>query len=177
MPKKYVVKLKRDERKRLQILVQNGKGSAKRLTHARILLKADQAKGQPGWTDEAISDAFDISVATVERVRHTYVRHGLDAAVKRRSRSRERARRLDGKQEAHLIALACSEPPTGHERWTLRLLADRMVELEYVDELSHETVRSTLKKRTQALVEKRMVHSTESQWGFCGTDGRSAGSL
>ena len=146
MPKKYLVKLKRDERNQLHRLVQHGKGSAKALTHARILLKADCAKGQPGWTDAAISDAFDISVATVERVRQRYVRHGLNAAVKRRSRSRERARRLDGKQEAHLIALACSEPPTGHDHWTLRLLADRMVELDYVDELSHETVRHTLKK-------------------------------
>ena len=146
MPKKYVVNLSRDERKELRELVQNGKGSAKALTHAHILLKADQTKSQPGWTDETISDAFDVSVATIERVRQSYVRHGLDAAVKRRSRSRERTRRLDGKQEAHLIALACSEPPTGHDRWTLRLLADRMVKLEYVDELSYQTVRRTLKK-------------------------------
>lgn len=146
MPKKYIVKLKSSERHQLFELVQNGKGSAKGLTHARILLKADAAKGQPGWTDEAISDAFDISVATIERVRQTYVRHGLQAALKRKARSRERARRLDGQQEAHLIALACSEPPTGHEHWTLRLLADRMVQLEYVEELSYETVRRTLKK-------------------------------
>jgi transposase len=90
--------------------------------------------------------AFEISVATVERVRQTYVRHGLEAALKRRARSQERTRRLDGKQEAHLIALACSEPPTRHERWTLRLLADRMLKLEYVEELSHETVRRPLKK-------------------------------
>jgi transposase len=146
MPKKYVVKLKRDERQHLQTLSQNGKGSAKMLTHARILLKADQTKGQPAWTDETISDALDISVATVERVRQKYVCHGLDAAVKRRARERERTRRLDGKQEAHLIALTCSEPPAGHARWTMRLLADRMIELEYVDELSRETVRRTLKK-------------------------------
>ncbi len=146
MPKKYIVKLKRDERKRLRELVQNGKGSAKALAHAHILLKADQTKGQLGWTDEAIQEAFDVSVATVERVRQTYVRHGLNAAVRRRPRSRERTRRLDGKQEAHLIALACSDPPTGHDHWTLRLLADRMVKLEYVEELSHETVRRTLKK-------------------------------
>lgn len=146
MPKKYIVKLKRDDREQLRELVQNGKSSAKALTHARILLKADQAKGRPGWTDEAIRNAFDVSVATIERVRQTYVRHGLDAAVKRRSRSRERARRLDGKQEAHLIALACSEPPTGHGHWTLRLLAERMIKLEYAEDLSHETVRQTLKK-------------------------------
>ncbi len=146
MPKKYIVRLNREERKRVRVLVQNGNGSAKALTHARILLKADQTKGQPGWTDEAIHEAFDVSVATIERIRQRYVRHGLNAAVKRRVRSRERAQRLDGKQEAHLIALACSEPPTGHEHWTLRLLADRMVKLEYVEELSHETVRRTLKK-------------------------------
>jgi transposase len=146
MPKKYIVKLGRDERQSLRELIQNGNGSAKALTHARILLKANQTKGQPGWIDEAISDAFDVSVATIERVRQTYVQHGLDAALKRRSRSRERTRRLDGEQEAHLIALACSEPPTGHDRWTLRLLADRMVKLEYIDELSYQTVRRTLKK-------------------------------
>jgi transposase len=146
MPKKYIVKLKTDERKQLRVLVRNGKGSAKVLTRARILLKADDTLGQPGWTDAAISDAFDVSVATIERVRQKYVCHGLDAALKRRARSKERAQRLDGKQEAHLIALACSDPPSGHERWTLRLLADRMVKLEYVVELSHETVRRTLKK-------------------------------
>ena len=146
MPKKYIVKLNSAERQQLRDFVQNGQGSAKALTHARILLKSDVAKGQPAWTDETISDAFDISKATVERVRQIYVRQGLEAALKRRTRSRERARRLDGKQEAYLIALTCGEPPTGHERWTLRLLADRMVKLEYVDELSHETVRRTLKK-------------------------------
>jgi transposase len=146
MPKKYIVKLKHDDRKELRDLVQNGKSSAKVLTRARILLKADQTKSEPGWTDEAIRDAFDVSVATIERVRRIYVQHGLNAAVRRRARSRERTRRLNGKQEAHLIALACSDPPTGHDRWTLRLLADRMVKLEYVEELSHETVRRTLKK-------------------------------
>ncbi len=146
MPKKYMIKLKRDERTQLRELVQNGKDSAKALTHARILLKADQSKGQPGWTDGAISEAFDVSVATIERVRQIYVCQGLNAAVRRRARSQERTRRLDGRQEAHLIALACSVPPIGHEHWTLRLLAERMVKLEYVDDLSHETVRQTLKK-------------------------------
>ncbi len=177
MPKKYVIELKRNERKRLLELVQNGKGSAKALTHARILLKADQTKSRPSWTDEAIHDAFDVSVATVERVRQTYVSRGLDAALKRRSRSQERTRRLDGKQEAHLIALACSEPPTAHEHWTLRLLADRMVQLEYVrsSRMKPSAVRS--KKRTQAVVETGMVHSPQSQWRICGADGRSAGSL
>jgi transposase len=116
------------------------------LAHARILLKADCAEEQVGWTDEAISEALDVSVATIERVRGTYVRQGLDMALKRKSRTRQRTRRLDGVQEAHLIALACGAPPDGQDHWTLRLLADRMVELRYADSLSHETVRTTLKK-------------------------------
>ncbi len=127
-------------------LVQNGRTAAKMLTHARILLKADAAKGQAHWTDRAIHEAFDVSCATIERVRKAYVQHGLEAALQRRSRVRERTRRLDGSQEAHLIALACSEPPVGHERWTLRLLAERMVKLEWAEALSYETVRRTLKK-------------------------------
>ena len=148
MHKKFIVKLKPQERKELLELVHNGTRPAKALTHARILLKADTAEGQPGWTDEAISKAFDTSLSTVARVRESYMRDGLAATLVWRPRSRERSRRLDGRQEAKLVTLACSQPPAGHEHWTLRLLADRMVELEYVDELSYETVRRTLKKRT-----------------------------
>jgi transposase len=146
MVKKYVVRLKAEERALLLDLSQQGQAPAKALTHARILLKTDGADGQDGWTDAAISEALDVSVPTIQRVRQRYVTHGLQAAVARQGRSRERNRRLDGKQEAHLIALACSEPPEGHARWTLRLLADRMVRLEYVEKISHETVRQTLKK-------------------------------
>ena len=151
MHKKFIVKLKPRERNELLEFVQNGTSPAKALTHARILLKADSAKDQPGWTDEAISEAFDTSLSTVARVREIYVREGLNATLERRSRSRERSRRLDGRQEAQLITLACSKPPAGREHWTLRLLADRMVELEYVDELSYETVRRTLKKTNLSL--------------------------
>ena len=151
MPKKYIVKLKRDERDQLRKLIHDGTGSAKVLTHARILLKADCAKGQPGWTDETISDALDVSVATIERIRQKYVCHGLDAAVKRRARARERARRLDGKQEAHLIALACSDPPVGREHWSLRLLQKRFVKLGYADSITHETIRRVLKKTNSSL--------------------------
>jgi transposase len=127
----------------LEQLLRKGKVSTQTLTHARILLKAD---AQTGWTDERIHHAFDVSVATIERVRRRYVQHGLAAALQRQKQVQSRTRRLDGRQEAHLIALACSPPPEGHARWTLRLLADRMVALEYVDDLSHETVRRTLKK-------------------------------
>ncbi len=115
MPKKYIVRLKPEEREQLLELTQNGKAAAKTLTHARILLKADCAETRQGWTDEAIREAFDVRVATVERVRRTYVCQGFDAAIQRKSRKRQRTRRLDGIQEAHLIALACSEPPAGHE--------------------------------------------------------------
>jgi transposase len=151
MPKKYVVRLKTEERALLTDLTQQGQAPAKALTHARILLKADGANGQDSWTDEAISDALDISIATIERVRRRYVTQGLQLAVARQARTRERSRRLDGNQEAHLIALACNEPPVGHTRWTLRLLADRMVRLEYVEAVSHETVRHTLKKTKSSL--------------------------
>jgi len=146
MQKKYVVFLTADERAYLLDLTQNGIAAAKQLTRARILLKADNTPAAGGWRDEAIQAALDVSVATIERVRRTYVTHGLDTVLHRKARCRERGRQLDGEGEAHLIALACSEAPSGHAHWTLRLLAEKMVALEYVETLSHETVRQTLKK-------------------------------
>ena len=146
MPKKYSVELSANERKELTQLLHKGKAATQTLTHARILLKADSSEGRPGWTDTAIQAACEVSLATIERVRRLYALQGLDAAVKRKKLSRHRSRRLDGTQEAHLVALVCSEPPPGHAHWTMRLLAEKMVALTYVDELSHETVRRTLKK-------------------------------
>ena len=146
MEKKYRVTLTDDERTELKTLVSAGKAAARTLTHARILLKADQSDGGPGWTDEAISEALEVSLSTMARVRERFVEQGLEAAWQRRRASRHRQPVLDGAQEAHLVALACSEPPTGQARWTLRLLADQMVELEYVDTVSHETIRQVLKK-------------------------------
>lgn len=146
MPKKYMVQLKSGERDQLLELIQKGQSAAHTITHAHILLKADSGAERPSWTDAAIENAFEVSIATIERVRRTYVQQGLAAALKRKVAPRHRARRLDGVGEAHLIALACSEPPTGHDHWAMRLLAERMVALEYVAELSHETVRRTLKK-------------------------------
>jgi transposase len=143
--KKYIVTLEPEERKRLQQLTRKGKAAARKLTHARILLKADSSEGQPGWTDEQIAQALDIHHSTVANVRRRWVEEGLDAALNPRPGG-HRPRKLDGDAEAHLIALVCGEPPQGHERWTLRLLADHMVELGYVDAVSHETVRQTLKK-------------------------------
>lgn len=144
--KKYHVTLTEEERTELERLINAGKAAARTLTHARILLKADEGAHGPAWTDEAIATALDVGTATIERVRRRFVEEGLDAALQRRPPQREYPRLVDGACEAHLIALACSAPPEGRERWTLRLLADRMVELGYVPDISHETVRQVLKK-------------------------------
>jgi len=114
--------------------------------HARILLKADAAVGGPGWNDETIAEALEVGRATVERVHKEFVEEGLEAALERRKPRRQYRRRLDGDGEAHLVALACQGPPEGRSRWTLRLLADSMVQLEYVDQISYQMVRQTLKK-------------------------------
>lgn len=143
--KKYIVTLEPEEREFLEHLIRKGRTAARKLTHARILLKADSSEGQPGWTDERIAQGLEVHPATVANVRRRYVEEGLDAALNPRPGG-HRPRKLDGDAEAHLIALVCSQSPEGHGRWTLRLLANRMVELEYVDSVSHETVRQTLKK-------------------------------
>jgi transposase len=146
MHKRYPIVLPAAERTHLKHLVAAGTSPARVLAHARILLKADQAPDGPGWVDERIADALETSQPTVARVRRQYVEHGLDAALHRRSPRREYRRKLDGEQEARLIAVACSAPPAGQNRWSLRLLADRLVELEVVEELSYQTVRRVLKK-------------------------------
>jgi len=144
--KKYVVTLTAEERRTLRNMIAVGKGSARKLMHARILLKAERRKRHPDWEDTRIAAAVEVAVSTVERVRKQLVEEGLEAALERRQPQREYQRKLGGKEEAQLIALACSTPPEGHARWTLRLLADRMVRLEHVDSVSHETVRRVLKK-------------------------------
>jgi hypothetical protein len=146
MAKKYRVTLTEDERAMLTTLITSGTAPARTLTHARILLKADQAAGGPAWTDEAIRDALDVGLSTIARVRERCVEEQLESALHRRSGPRLGRRLLDGHQEAHLLALACSSPPSGQERWSLRLLADTMVELAVVDDVSHETIRQVLKK-------------------------------
>lgn len=145
--KKYRVTLTDDERHALAELIRVGKAAALKLAHARILLKADQSDGGPGATDVEIADDVAVSVATVERVRERFVGSGLDAALDRKKQAEpSRERKLDGRAEARLIALACSAPPAGRAAWTLRLLAGKLVELEIVDTISPETVRQTLKK-------------------------------
>jgi hypothetical protein len=148
MKSKYAVYLSEVERAQLRTLVGHGVAPARELTHTRILLKADQGEGGPGWNDAAVAGALELCTRTVARVRQQYVTQGLEAALRRRMPERVYARKLDGQQEAHLIALACSTPPAGRERWSLRLLADALVRLELVDTVSHETVRQTLKQTT-----------------------------
>lgn len=149
MHKKYVVRLTDQERSQLETLVRRGRAHARRLLYARILLKAD-ASGPECWTDERIAEALEISSATVARERRRFCEDGLEVALMPKKPGRPRRRVLDGRAEAHLIALSCSEPPEGRERWSMRLLADRMVELGHVESLSHETVRRTLKKTTSS---------------------------
>jgi transposase len=141
--KRYIVALTEQEREELSQLINKGKGAARKLLHARILLKADTAVG---WTDQDITEAFDVSVSTVERVRERFVEDGITAALERQAPKRVYKRKLDGEQEAHLVALVCSQPPEDRGRWTLKLLAQKMVELEYVDSVAPETIRQTLKK-------------------------------
>jgi transposase len=145
MNKKYIVRLADEERRQLAELTRKGKAAAYKIRHANILLKAD-ANG-PAWTDERIAESFSVSVNTVLGVRQRLVEQGLEAALNRKKQARpSRSPLLDGAGEARLIALRCSAPPTGHGRWTLRLLADQAVALEIVEAISHETVRQVLKK-------------------------------
>ena len=145
--KKYRVTLTGEEHQGLQDLIAAGKAAAQKLAHARILLKADAAPGGPGWADERIAEAVEVSVATVERVRRRFVEQGLEAALVRKPQDRpSRLPKLDGRAEARLVALACSKPPGGRTEWTMQLPADKLVELRVVDSISDETVRRTLQK-------------------------------
>jgi hypothetical protein len=145
--KKFVVKLSSEERKRLNALISKGKASAKTILKARILLKADQSEAGEGWSDEAICKALDTNVTMVERVRAKLVEEGLDAVLTRKKRETPPiAPIFDGKKQAQLIALACSEPPPGFARWTIRLLADAVVERQIVPAAHHNTVARALKK-------------------------------
>ncbi len=143
---KAVVILSEAERARLLTLIGRGTAPARTLTHARILLKANQGEAGPGWTDAAIATALEVDPTTVAQVRRRCVAEGVDAALTRKAPDRLYLRKLDGAQEAHLIALTCSTPPAGQKRWTLRLLAKQLVALEVVDSVSHETVRQVLKQ-------------------------------
>ncbi len=144
--KRYVVRLTEEERGQLEALVRRGRAHARKLLYARILLKTDASEAGPAWADERIAEALETSADTVARERRRFCEDGLEVALMPRKPGRPRRRVLDGRAEAHLVALACSQPPEGRASWTLRLLAERMVELGVVEGISRETVRRTLKK-------------------------------
>jgi transposase len=146
MVKKYRVTLSAAERDELTTLLGKGKASARKLAHARVLLQVDESTAEAGSTDEQAAQALNLSRRTVERVRERFVEQGLAAALLPKPSNRRYERAFDGAQEAQLIALACSTPPAGKSRWTLRLLAEQAVEWKIVDTVSHESVRQALKK-------------------------------
>jgi transposase len=144
--KRYIIELTSEERKQLKKLIRTGKIAAYRQRHARILLLADEASHLERMTDEQIAKAASCGIATIGRLRKRFVEDGFEAALERHKSSRRYDSKLDGDGQAHLIALACGQPPDGFKRWTLRLLADKMVQLDYCNSLSYQTVRRTLKK-------------------------------
>ena len=149
MKKKYVVRLSEEERQALETLVRKGKAAAHRRTHAQVLLWADEGEHGPGLIDSEVAHTVGVSEKTVWRLRQRCVEEGLEAALERKPRVREKQRVLDGDGEAHLVALMCSEPPPGQSRWTLHMLSDRLVQLGVVESISHESVRRVLKKHIQ----------------------------
>ena len=153
MPAKcHHVRLKRCQRDSLKSLITSGTSPARKLTRARVLLKADTGAFGPAYTDKQIQEALEVSLRTIERTRKTFALEGLEAALNpKERRGAGMPKKFDGQTEAHLIALACSDPPEGAARWTLRLLAKKIVELEYVSSVSHETIRRVLKKTNLSL--------------------------
>ena len=150
MSRKYIVVLSEEQREYLEKRISSGTTAARSLTRARILLKADSGPCGPQWTDDQIRIALDVSDTTIATVRKSFVQEGLPATLRRKKPDRKYERCLDGEAEAHLIALACGQPPEGRQRWTLRLLAEQMVALEYVEHISYETVRIALKKTSSS---------------------------
>jgi len=144
--KQYRVNLTEEEQTELSRLVSKGKGNARRMTRARILLLADEKRQEGGWKDADIAQALGVHQRTVERVRQASVEEGIEAALNHTRPTTPRKKSLDGAGEARLVQLACSQAPDGHERWSLRLLAEQLIELEVVETISRETVRTTLKK-------------------------------
>src|SRR3954451_4062252 len=175
--KRYKVTLDAEERQHLHDLIAAGQAAARKLAHARILLKADAADGGPAWPDRQIADALEVSTDTVGRVRQRFVEQGLDAALDRKQRDRPpRPIKLDGRAEPRLIALACSPPPLGRAVWTMQLLADKLVELQVVDSISDETVRLALKKtswsrtsRSNGASRRRPTPSSSATWRMSST--------
>ena len=159
MKKRYVVKLTSDQRGQLEGIVNRGREASYRRRHAQVLLLVDESEQGPGFFDKDAAEQTGFSRRTVEQIRERCVTEGLAAALERKKRSRERSRKLDGDGEARLVGLACSDAPQGYARWTLHMLAERLIELEVVDSISHECVRQVLKKHHQTLAEADVVHT------------------
>lgn len=177
MKKRYVVKLTSDERTRLEGLIKFGREAAYRRRHAEVLLLVDEGEFGPKLIDREVAERTGFARRTVEQIRERCVAEGLDAALERKKRSRERTRRLDGEAEAKLVSLACSDAPEGHARWTLHMLADELVELEVVESISHECVRQVLKKHYQTLAEANVVHPGTGQRPLRVSNGGRTGCL
>jgi transposase len=176
--KKYVVRLSGKEREQLEALIRKGKSPAQRLLKARILLKADVSEAGDGWSDSRIIKALETSVSMVYRLRKQLVEEGFEAVLSRKQRTTPAVPRIfDGEKEARLIALACSKPPKGRARWTLRLLENKVVELNIVDRASDSTIGRVLKKHSQAPSPTAMGHPAEGQQRVRSGDGRRAGRL
>lgn len=168
---KFVVRLDESERRRLQAMVDQGKGSKTIRNRAFILLKADEGEHGPGWTDAKVAEAFDVGVRTVERTRRLLVVEGFEAVLARKPSPNRQYRKLDGAQEAELVRLACSKPPKGRARWTLRLLADQLVTRNVVPSIGREAVRTTLQKTTSSrgsgssgFSPRRPTRSSSARW-------------
>jgi transposase len=177
MKKRYVVRLSAEEREQLEDLVNRGREAAYRRRHAQILLLADEGEQGSSLMDREVAERVGCTRRTVEQMRERCVCEGLQAALERRKRFRERSRVLDGEGEARLVSLACSEPPEGRSRWTLKMLGDRLVELEVVESISAEAVRLVLKKHHQTLAEAHVVHSRATKRGVRLPDGSGVGGL
>ena len=176
--KRYVVTLTKEEREVLGNLVSKGKHSSQKILNALILLDSDTGDYQVSRsTNEEIARVLNISMRKIDRVKKRFVEEGFDMALDKRKADRVYEKKTDGDFEAHLIALSCGDPPEGFARWSLRLLADKMVELNYIDSISHEAVRRILKKRTQTLAMQRMGDSSGTHWQLRGQYGKSAGCL
>lgn len=172
--KKYRVELTPDQRDHLFERIGRGERPARELTRARVLLKVDEGPEGPAWTDKRTAEALEVAEGTVQSLRERFCGRGLKGTVERKTPDREYETKLDGEQEAELIRLACSKAPEGRSDWSLRLLADKMIELGVVGSISHEAVRQTLKKRTEAASEAPMGHSPRTERPIRGEDGGCA---
>lgn len=177
--KRWIVRLGSEERRRLEQLVRVGKAAAYKIRHAHVLLAAAESEERAGLTDREIGAALGITTRSIERLRQRFVEEGLEACLERKKQSGSSLlRKLDGNKEARLVALACSPAPSGRQRWSLRLLADRLVSLDVVDSISHETVRQTLKKKcAETVAQEDVVYSTGAKRRVRLRHGKRAGGV